>query len=101
MTSEIDFFKKETIGAARVVKNSFFILAARGIQILSSFFILVAVAKYLTVQGYGDYSFVTALVSSVMALTYFGIQRIIIREISRDRTKARQYLGSAILMRTC
>lgn len=101
MTSGKDFSEKETRGAARVIKNSLFMLLARVIQIAASSFILIAVARYLTVQSYGDYSFIVAFVSSVMALTYFGIQQIMIREISRDKTNAHKYLGSAILLRTC
>lgn len=90
---------KEAAGAHRVIKNSILILIARGVQIASSSFILIAVARYLSIEEYGDYVFIVAFVSSVMALTYFGIQQVAIREISRDRANAGKHLGSAIILR--
>ncbi|MEK7773498.1 MAG: flippase [Deltaproteobacteria bacterium] len=82
-----------------VIKNSIFILTARGIQIVSSSFIVIAIARYLSVEMYGDYAYVIALVSAVMALTYFGIQQVTIREIAKDRANAHLYIGSAIVLR--
>ncbi|MBI5826122.1 MAG: oligosaccharide flippase family protein [Deltaproteobacteria bacterium] len=79
-----------------VIKNSIFILMARGIQIAASFFVIIAVARYLSVELYGDYAYIIALVSSVMALTYFGIQQVTIREIAMDRANAHIHLGSAL-----
>lgn len=82
-----------------VIKNSMFILMARGIQIAASSFIIIAVARYLSVELYGDYAYIVALVSSVMALTYFGIQQVTIRDIAMDRANAHVYLGSALVLR--
>lgn len=85
--------------AVRVIRNSIFILFARGAEFISAFFILIAIARYLSVKEYGDYSFIIAYVSSIMALTYFGIQQITIREIAKDKVNANQYLGTAIQLR--
>ncbi len=82
-----------------VIKNSIFILTARGIQIAASSFIIIAVARYLSVELYGDYAYIVALVSSVMALSYFGIQQVTIRDIAMDRANAHVYLGSALVLR--
>ena len=89
---------KESI-ATKVMRNSVFVLIARGAQILASFYILIAVARYLSVDQYGDYVFIINFVSSIMALTYFGIQQVMIREIAKDRGNANKYLGSAIILR--
>lgn len=83
-----------------LIKNSLFILFSRGIQIASSFLILVAVARYLTVEQYGEYTFIIAFVSSVMSLTYFGIQQVLIREIAKNKDNACHLIGSAIQLRT-
>lgn len=83
-----------------MIKNSIFILFSRGIQIASSFLILVAVARYLSVEQYGEYTFIIAFVSSVMSLTYFGIQQVLIREIAKNRDNAGLHIGSAIQLRT-
>lgn len=89
----------EIFSSSRVLKNSIFILASQGIQFLSSFFIIIAIARYLSVEQYGEYSFLTAFVSSVMALSYFGIQQVLIREIAKDKKSAAQYIGMAVQLR--
>lgn len=43
---------------AGILSNSVFILWARGVQIASSFFILIAIVRYLSVEKYGEYSYV-------------------------------------------
>ena len=86
---------------AGVLSNSVFILVARGAQIASSAFILIAIVRYLSVEKYGEYAYVVAFVASVMGLTYFGIQQVMIREIASDKNRAHHYLGSAILLRAC
>lgn len=83
-----------------ILHNSIFILLSKAIQIASSFFIVVVVARYLSVDEYGEYSFILAFVSSIMALAYFGIQQVLIREIARDSTTAAQVIGAAVELRT-
>jgi O-antigen/teichoic acid export membrane protein len=85
---------------AAVVRNSIFILSAKGVQVLSSFFILIAVARYLSVAEYGEYTFIAAFVASIMALSYFGIQQVLVRDIARDRENAGRYFGAAARLRT-
>jgi O-antigen/teichoic acid export membrane protein len=86
---------------AGVLSNSVFILLARGVQIASSAFILISIVRYLSVEKYGEYAYVVAFVASVMGLTYFGIQQVMIRETASDKNRAHLYLGSAILLRAC
>lgn len=83
-----------------ILKNSIFILAAKGVQVVSSFFILIMVARYLSVLAYGEYTFIIAFVTSLMALSYFGIQQVLIRDIARDRENAGHYLGVALRLRS-
>jgi O-antigen/teichoic acid export membrane protein len=75
------------------------ILLSRGIQIASSFFVVVIVARYLSVDQYGEYSFIIALVSSIMAIVYFGIQQVMIREIANNKEAAGETLGVAVQLR--
>ena len=82
-----------------IMKNSIFLISSRVLQLGVGFFILVAVARYLSVEQYGEYSFIVAFVTSITALVYFGIQQVVIREMAKDRDKAAHYLGVAILLR--
>jgi len=92
--------EQKDVSSTKILKNSVFILLSRGIQIASSFFVVVVVARYLSVDQYGEYSYILAFVSSIMALAYFGIQSVLIREIANDNTLAAQILGAAIELRT-
>ncbi len=83
-----------------IIKNSIFILAAKGVQVAASFFILVIVARYLPVLAYGEYTFIIAFVTALMALSYFGIQQVLIRDIAKDRENAGHYLGVALRLRS-
>ena len=83
-----------------VLKNSFFILLARGIQLLSAFVVAIVVARHLSITQYGEYSFLVAYVSSIMALAYFGIQQTLIREIAKGGVSAGEVLGAAVRLRT-
>jgi len=87
------------LSSSKILKNSIFILLSRGIQIASSFFIVVAVARYLSLAQYGEYSYIVAFVSSIMALAYFGIQQVLIREIANNKASAAQTIGAAVELR--
>ncbi len=83
----------------RVLRNFVFILFARGMQILSGFFLLIGAARYLKTDEFGDYTFTVAFVAAILSLSYFGIQMILIREVAKDKEKAASYIGIAILLR--
>jgi O-antigen/teichoic acid export membrane protein len=88
-------------GTKMLIENSIFIAASRGIQIVSSYFVLIVIVRYLPVKQYGEYAFVIALVTSIMALTYFGIQQVMIREIAKGRDNAEHFVGVSIILRFC
>jgi O-antigen/teichoic acid export membrane protein len=83
-----------------ILRNSVFVLSARGLQIVASFLVFVAVARYLSVRQYGEYAFIIAFVSSIMALSYFGIQQVLVREVAGDMRNAAMYVGAAIRLRS-
>ena len=86
--------------SAQILQNSFFILTARVIQAFTSFFVVIAVARYLSVADYGRYAYIMALVTSSMAIAYFGIQFVLIREIARNRERAPEMVGAALKLRS-
>jgi O-antigen/teichoic acid export membrane protein len=65
----------------------------------ASYFAVVAVARYLSLEDFANYSYVTALVASFLAISYFGTQQVLVREIARDHDHARGYLGVALTLR--
>jgi O-antigen/teichoic acid export membrane protein len=61
---------------------------------------MALIARYLDVKLYGLYAYITSIIAVVIPFTYFGMQRILIREIARDRAGVGRYLGTAIIGRT-
>ena len=69
---------------------------------VSKIFFLVAgviAARYLGTEAYGIYSFATFLAFIFAVLADSGLQTILVREISRDNSKASRYFGCALLLK--
>lgn len=82
-----------------LLRNSLFLAVSRGLQILTGFFILIALARHLSVTAFGEYSYVSALAQALMTLSYFGIQDVVIREIAKDKSRAAGHLGAGLVLR--
>jgi O-antigen/teichoic acid export membrane protein len=85
--------------AKRVTLNTAAFFFARVIDILSGILIVVMVARYLGVKDFGDFAFITALVGFLVSVTYFGLERVAIRDIARDKTQANTSLGAVLVVR--
>ena len=84
----------------RSLARNFLSLAfSRLVQIASGFFVLLAVARVLPVDAFGRYASAVALAGAVVAVTYFGIQQIMIRDMTADRANAPATLGQALTLR--
>jgi O-antigen/teichoic acid export membrane protein len=55
----------------------------------------VLIARQLGVSGFGEFSFILALVSVFRFVVDMGLRNILIREIARDRDRVGELLGSA------
>jgi O-antigen/teichoic acid export membrane protein len=85
--------------AKRVTFNTIAFFFARVIDILAGILIVVMVARYLGVKDFGDFAFITALVGFLVSVTYFGLERVAIRDIARDRAQANASLGAVLVVR--
>jgi O-antigen/teichoic acid export membrane protein len=82
-----------------LVRNFLSLATSRGVQTVSGFFVLLATARVLPVDDFGRYASVSALAGAVTALTYFGIQQVMIREMVCDRGAAAAIVGRAVALR--
>ena len=82
-----------------LLRNFLALATSRGVQTVSGFFVLLAAARVLPVEDFGRYASVSALAGAVTALTYFGIQQVMIREMVCDRATAAAVVGRAVLLR--
>lgn len=84
----------------RIAKNSILLLIARATDIVSMLIAISLVARYLGVNRYGTYAFVVSFISILTPAIYFGLNQILIRDISRNREAAGVILGASIIIRT-
>ncbi len=82
-----------------LLRNSLFLALSRGLQILTGFFMVIALVRYMSVDAYGEFAYLTALAQAVMTFSYFGIQDVVVREIARDKSRAPGHLGAGYVLR--
>jgi len=82
----------------RIVKNSGASLVTRIANPLSSFFLVLFIARYLGTSGLGQYSSAFALFYIFQAFASLGLSPLVTREVSQDRSKAKKYLVNASLL---
>lgn len=75
----------------RVALNSGLLLAAYGFQAVVSIVIVGLVARYLGQAGLGRYGFAISFIELFIAFIDLGMNRILVREISRDLKGADRY----------
>ncbi|MFW9835657.1 MAG: flippase [Candidatus Thorarchaeota archaeon] len=84
---------------SRVARNSLFVLAAKGIDIGTRIILVALIARYLGINLFGEFAFIMGLVSFLLPLTDFGVERIIVREITNQIERANEYMNSALMLR--
>ncbi len=80
----------------RVVRNSMFGIASQALGGGLFFLVTLLVARHLSPEGFGAFSFVFAFVTVFHMLADFGLSNILIREMSRHRQKIAEVLGAVI-----
>jgi len=76
--------------------NTFFSLLARGTELSSSFLTIILAARYLGVEGFGEFAVVRAISYICTPLISFGTIRILIRDISVDKNKTCELFCSGL-----
>jgi len=83
----------------RIAKNTGVLLLADAIGKIFMFFFVIYTARYLGVAGFGILSFALAFTGIFGIFSDLGLQQLAIREIARDRSLARKYLGNVAGMK--
>lgn len=80
--------------AQRIAKNTGVLILADIIGKVISFFFVIYVARYLGAGGFGILSFALAFTSIFSIFADPGIRRLTIREVARDKSLTKKYLGN-------
>jgi len=83
----------------RIAKNISVSGLSQIITSLLGFIILIYIARYFGEAGFGKYSFAISITSLLAIFTNPGIDNLIIREISRNKKIATEYITNAIIIK--
>lgn len=82
----------------RVAKNTGMLITGKTVDALIKLITIIFFARYLGASNFGIYSFIFAYLGFFVIITSLGLDRILVREISRDRAKADRFIGNAIII---
>lgn len=85
--------------ARRIAKNTTVLFLSQMITYLMGFFITMYTARYLGAAGFGVLSLALALTGIFSVATDLGLGTLTVREVSRDKSLADQYLSNTLTMR--
>ena len=75
-----------------IIKNTFWLMLAEGISKWGMFFITILIARLLWPEQFWILSFVMSFVAMFIVITDFGLTTLMVREVSRDHSKIKDYL---------
>jgi len=83
----------------KIVLNSSYVIVGRVLNILLRLVPVILMIRYLGSELYGVYSFVLAFVYIFAVFADLGIDKILIREISKNKDKLDEYVGSIVVLK--
>ena len=83
----------------RIVKNTFFLSASQLIGRIIGFFYFIFLARFLGVETFGIYNFTLAFIYNFIPVADFGMERLVLRDISREQNKTSFYLSRLLPLR--
>ena len=83
----------------KVLKNTLFLSFSQITARLIGFFYFIFLARFLGVEIFGVYNFTLAFVYNFIPVADFGLERLVLRDISRDHHKANYYLARLLPLR--
>lgn len=82
-----------------IARNTLFLSASQLIARTIGFFYFVFLARRLGVENFGIYTFTLAFVYNFLPVADFGIERLILRDISRNPPRAKLYFARLLPLR--
>lgn len=83
----------------RVLANSFFLMLNEGFHAVVSICVIAVLARYFSIEKFGDYAFILALCNIFQVTADMGVNQIVIREIARKKDMAGQIFSASLLLR--
>lgn len=84
----------------KVAQNTGVIIFTKIITIFIQLFITCKLARFLGPEGYGSFAFVFAYLAFFDVIVNPGLDRIVVREISKNNSRLNEFIGNVVLMKT-
>lgn len=82
-----------------IAKNTIVLSISQILSYLFAFFYTIAIARYLGSDGFGILSFAIAFTSIFGILADLGLNTLTVKEISKNKSLARKFLGNFLLIK--
>lgn len=79
--------------------NTTAVLTARVIDFLSGLFVMMVLTRYLGPEMFGKYIWIVTLVMIFQPIVNFEIDKIVVRDVAQENSKAEHYFSAAITMK--
>lgn len=86
-------------GKKKVISNMSWLLGGKIVNMILSFFVSLATARYLGPDNFGSINYVAAYVSFFSSITSLGLSVIVIKEVSMGKEKDNEVIWTGVLMR--
>lgn len=83
----------------KIAKNTGILILADIISKLFGFLFIVYVARHLGAEGFGILSFAIAFTGIFGVLVDLGLSTLTVREVAKDKSLARKYLGNVVTIK--
>jgi len=80
----------------RLVKNSAYLFAARFVNSLSIMGLILIISRRLGPDIFGGYSFLNAVIMTGVVVANFGLDTLMVREVSRDTLQGNRFLSTVL-----
>lgn len=80
-------------------KNTLWLLAERMFQMGSSFLVIILLTRYLGPENYGILSYSQSFVGIFVAFSTLGLEVILVREITKNKSESNTLLGTALVLK--
>lgn len=85
--------------AGKIAGNALAQITGRSISFVLNIVATVALVRYLGVSQFGDYVFITSFVVLFGIVGDFGISKVAVREMAKDRAEAGKVLATSVVLR--
>lgn len=86
-------------GKKKVIKNMSWLLGGKIVNMILSFFVSLATARYLGPDNFGSINYVAAYISFFSSITSLGLSVIVIKEVSMGEEDDNEVIWTGVFMR--